>query len=82
MLSPEEKANELIEKFYSADETNSLSDGWICKKIARQCAAICCEEIINTLNKDIRDLDVRGNVLLDLIKYWNQVLNHINQISK
>ena len=47
------------------------------KKKAKQCAIICVDEIILTLNKDIRDLDVVGNVLLDLIDFWRKVRNEI-----
>ena len=47
---------------------------------AKQCALTAVDEIIQTLNYDIRDLDVSGNVLLDLIKYWKQVKEEIEKL--
>ena len=48
--------------------------------IAKQCALIAAEETIRTLNEDIRDLDVRGNILLDLIEYWREVKQEIEKL--
>ena len=47
---------------------------------AKGCALIAVDEIINTLNSDIRDLDVRGNILLDLIEYWTEVKQEIEKL--
>jgi hypothetical protein len=38
------------------------------------------DEIIQTLNYDIKDLDVRGSVLIDLIEYWRQVKQEIEKL--
>lgn len=78
-MTPKEKAEELIMKFYnSADEIglNDVRD----MHSANRCALIAVEETINTLNYDIRDLDVRGSVLLDLITYWREVKTEIEKL--
>ena len=82
-MTPKEKAKELVDKFlleitgvdkysYNIDSMNLFS--------AKQCAIIAVDEIIGTLNHDIRDLDVRGSVLLDLIKYWQEVKQEIENL--
>jgi hypothetical protein len=81
ILTPKEKAKELVDKYFKllnyefGDLVYSLSD-----KQPHQCALIVVDEIINTLNHDIRDLDVRGNILLDLIKYWREVKQEIEKL--
>lgn len=78
-MTPKEKAKELVDKMYysrSSDEYIQIS-AW---DISKQCALIAVDEIINTLNSDIRDLDVRGNILLDLIDYWREVKQEIEQL--
>lgn len=64
-LTPKEKAKELVNKYLQ------IYDGRVHQAV--QCSLIAVDEIINTLNCDIRDLDVRGSVLLDLIQYWREV---------
>ena len=66
-MTKEEKAEELLIKHYAITTFTE----------AKQCALITCDEIIDTLNRDIKDLDVRGNVLLDLINYWGEVKQEI-----
>lgn len=81
-----QKAKELIDKFYYSlpnngyinEGVNSCESRW---NEAVTCAIIAVDEIINTLNFDIRDLDVRGNILLDLIKFWRQVKDEL-EITK
>ena len=74
-MTPKEKAQELVYKFYWRETVLkcSITD-------AKQCALIAVNAILLTLNKDIRDLDVVGNVLLDLIEYWNQVEQEIENL--
>ena len=69
--SPKEKAEELVNKYCNM---RSHCDN------AEECALIAVDEIINTLNSDIRDLDVRGNILLDLIEYWREVKEEIEKL--
>ena len=70
-----EKANELVEKF------SDLEDGEMYIGKAKQCSLIAVDEIINTLSCHIRDLDVRGSVLLDLIQYWREVKQELLKIK-
>jgi hypothetical protein len=77
-MTPKEKAEELIDKFRS-NIISFLSDN-MKDRNAKQCALIAVDTTIQTLNEDIRDLDVRGNVLLDLIDYWRQVKQEIEKL--
>ena len=70
-MTPKEKAKELIDKFLD----QSL---WMYQ--AKGCALIAVDEIIKTLNEDIKDINVVGNVLLDLIEYWKQVKQEIEKL--
>ena len=76
-MTPKEKADELVKKIYKV-MSNSVSD--ITLYLAKQCALIAVDETIRTLNEDIRDIDVRGNILLDLIDYWREVKQEIEKL--
>jgi hypothetical protein len=78
-MTPKEKADELYCKYIDAmphPEHSNIAT----YVIAKRCSLIAVDEIINTLNYDIRDLDVRGNILLDLIKYWREVKQEIEKL--
>jgi len=70
-MTPAEKAKELYMKFYGIP---------LYIKTVKECCHIAVDEIIQTLNYDIRDLDVRGSVLIDLIVYWRDVKEEINKL--
>jgi hypothetical protein len=75
-MTPKEKADELMDSMLGyGDEYHHCT-----QYVAKQCALIAVDEILNTLNYDIRDLDVRGSVLLDLIKYWQEVKQEIEKL--
>ena len=81
-----EIANKLVSRYYYMLPNNGLIDTGInsCDsryKEAIECAFVAVDEIINTLNYDIRDLDVRGNILLDLIDHWREVETWIQKIK-
>tara|TARA_R110000868_G_scaffold407732_1_gene689472 strand:+ start:1898 stop:2245 length:348 start_codon:yes stop_codon:yes gene_type:complete len=85
-MTPREKANDLVNRYYYMLPNNGLIDTGInsCDsryKEAIKCAFVAVEEIINTLNYDIRDLDVRGNILLDLIEHWREIHTCIQKIK-
>jgi len=80
MTESQKKAKELIDKFMNP--IDGLYKYPMCFDTSKQCAIICVDEIILTLNKDIRDLDVVGNVLLDLIDFWRKVRNEIVNYKK
>ena len=71
-MTPKDKAIELVNKYLQ------IYDGRV--KQAKQCALIAVDEIITTLNYDIRDIDVRGSVLLDLINYLQEVKQEIEKL--
>ncbi len=77
-MTPKEKAEELVDK-YRNTIMSFLSDN-MKDMNAKNCALIAVDEIIGTLNHDIRDLDVRGSVLLDLIKYWQEVKQELEKL--
>ena len=80
-MSPKEKANELFYKYYDRLE-HKLSEDYSPHEVAvfKECVLLAVDEIIETLNHDIRDLDVRGNILLDLIRYWRSVREEVEKL--
>jgi hypothetical protein len=70
-MTPQEKAKQLYGKYYGIP---------LYIKTVKECCHIAVDEIIQTLNNDIKDLDVRGSVLIDLIIYWRQVKEEINKL--
>ena len=77
-MTEKEKAKELYNKY--ADEFNFDDTYRSYREQSKQCALIAVDETIRTLNEDIRDLDVRGNILLDLIDYWREVKQEIEKL--
>ena len=75
-MTPQEKADELYNKFLRYVPAEEEFE----HEYAKNCALIAVDEIIGTLNYDIRDLDVRGNILLDLILYWREVKQEIEKL--
>jgi hypothetical protein len=70
-MTAQEKAKQLYGKFYGVP---------LYIKTVKECCHIAVDQIIETLNNDIKDLDVRGSVLIDLIIYWRQVKEEINKL--
>jgi hypothetical protein len=70
-MTPQEKAKQLYGKYYGIP---------LYIKTVKECCHIAVDEIIQTLNNDIKDLDVRGSVLIDLIIYWRQVKEEIEKL--
>lgn len=84
-LTAEEQAKDLVLTFYYSLPNNGYQNHGInsCESRYREgvsCAMIAVKRIIKTLNEDIRDLDVRGSILLDLIDYWREVLIEIEKL--
>ena len=77
-MTPKEKAISLYESFYPQVQWKMGQED--CKDRAKQCSLIAVDTTIQTLNEDIRDLDVRGSVLLDLIDYWREVKQEIDKL--
>lgn len=77
-MTEESKAEELIEKFYDLDQYNKTPI-----KYCKQCAIICCEEIINALkittgHCELRSLDYH-EVQMDF-QYWQKVKEILNTL--
>ena len=79
-MTPKEKAKELVDNFYDIDSDAEMYDDFKMPIFyAERCALIAVDEILLTLN-NIKDRDVRGNILLDLIKYWQEVKKEIEKL--
>lgn len=70
-LAPKEKAQQLYLKYYGIP---------LYIKTVKECCHYAVDEILDTLNFDIQDLDVRGSSLLDLIIYWKDVKEEIDKL--
>jgi hypothetical protein len=80
-MTPKEKALQLFQLFGTAIAERVDEDGFICNtEQAKQCAITSVDFTIQTLSQDIRDVDVRGNILLDLINYWIDVKQEIEKL--
>ncbi len=79
-MTPKYKAEELLNKMLSKNPNRQDGISMIDTIQAKLCAIVAVDEILLTLNKDIRDLDVVGNVLLDLIEYWQEVKKEIENL--
>ena len=67
-MTPKEKAEELVEKFYKY--AHGLTEN-VFKQNAKQCALIAVDEVIDALDQSLVDAD---------IEYWKQVKEEINQL--
>jgi len=77
-MTPKEKAKELVERFKIVrlkEGKSKLTD-----ISSKRCALICVYEINNAL-QNIPDLQVIGNVLLDQIKYYQEVKQEIMNLQ-
>ena len=68
MTQPKDKARELVERFSPKCSGNSQSE--LNKELAKQCAVICCDEIISALNTCILCKN-------SIREYWNKVKESI-----
>lgn len=78
MLSPKEKAKELVDKysikvkvFYTEDSIPSVLNAGMCMSSVKQCALIAVDEIlnINSVDKDY-----------DLSDFWEEVKKEIKKL--
>ena len=70
-MTPKEKAKELYDKYCNME---SWCDD------AKECALIAVDEILLTLSNFQSLFSVIGNILLDLIKYWQEVKQEIEKL--
>jgi len=79
-MTAKEKANELFNKIYNSEDYDGYCNGCgLVFEQAKDIAVIAVDEILLTLS-NIKDRDVRGNILLDLIKYWQEVKTEIEKL--
>jgi len=76
-MEAREKAKELVAIY----DNIPMEDGFIISLVqAKTCALIAVDEINNAL-QNIPDLQVSGNVLLDQIKYYQEVKKEITNLK-
>lgn len=73
-MTAKDKATFLIDQF-----TQFTPAGEYEHKYAKQCALICIEQNIETVNS-IPDIDCSGNVVIDRLRFWNSVKDEINNM--
>lgn len=75
-MTSKEKAKELFDKFYYVIPSFELP---IDDQVAKECALIAVDEIIDCLLDD--DLYIKEGTNFDIfIKYWNQVKEEIEKL--
>jgi hypothetical protein len=84
-MTAKEKALQLFANFlYQNESVDNPIYGFVLIKLneglAKKCAITSVDFTIQTLSQDIRDVDVRGNILLDLINYWIDVKQEIEKL--
>jgi hypothetical protein len=73
-MTPKEKAEELVLKYLRID--NNTKE-WFNKHIAKQCALIAVDEILNNNNKIPGNVD--GLHTIENTSYWQQVKQEISK---
>lgn len=74
-MKPKEKAQELVEKFWTEVEDNDYQTRKMSFEQAKQCALIAVEQILND-DWYIPSFDE----MMERMKYWEQVKNEINNL--
>jgi hypothetical protein len=75
MISPKEKALELVEGMYSETQEEGIHGDWY---IAKKCALIAVDEILKAIpNEYLETYKGESNFI---IKYWQEVKNEINKL--
>lgn len=80
-LTPRERSIKLFGKHYGRIE-HTLSEEYSPdeKFITKQCVLITITEIIYVLKNDIKDFDVNNNQISNMIKYWEDVIEELENI--
>ena len=74
-MTEAEKARELYNKFYNASDGAGISIYKNKQQVAKQCALIACQEILEL--KLIEDNDLQETTK----SYWNEVKNHLKHYN-
>jgi hypothetical protein len=75
-MTPQEKAIELVDKFYFIEESQEC-DAWIDGYLAKKCAIIAVKEIINANGLHPNDTDYDYN---KAEVYWQEVKTEIEKL--
>jgi len=83
-MTPKEKAKELVDKFRGMNceeiqDDEALILYTICGHLAKQCALILCDEIIEETNKYAFDQEIYHGVN-PVANYFEQVKNEIEKL--
>ncbi len=71
-MTPQQKAEELVDKFYTIEDSKEDNDAWIDVYLAKQCALLAADEIMQTLCDIILPNPFR--------QYWNKVKQEIEKL--
>lgn len=77
-MSPKEKAEELVLKYLRLQEKDSYN--WFNKSLAKQCALIAVDEIIDTYTQEKNNGYIFYRVLDKIILYWQEVKQEIEKL--
>jgi len=76
-MTPKEKAEELVLRYLRLQEKGSSN--WLHKTLAKQCALIAVDEIIE--NIDFELCDMNGDFYINpKVKYWKEVKREIEKL--
>lgn len=80
-LTPRERSIRLFGQYYGRIE-HTLSEEYSPheKFITKQCTLITINEIIYVLKNDIKDIYVNNNKISNMIKYWEDVREELENI--
>ena len=78
-MTPKEKAKELVDKFMAIKSTKLSDFSVIYSPVAKLCALIAVDEIINCLDDD--DLYIQGESNIDgFISYYEEIKQEIEKL--
>jgi len=76
-LTPKEKAKELVDKYIPMTKSFVTNIGWVeSPELAKQCALLCVDEIIQHAEKAYRNEDI----IIGAKLYWEEVQQEIEII--
>jgi hypothetical protein len=78
-METKDKAKQLYNKFYEASDGIGISKYKLKVELAKQCAIIACQEVIDCLEDDSLYADGENNIRY-ISKYWQEVKNELNQL--
>lgn len=78
-MTAKEKAKELLDKYYNTECIEETDDAYMCEHLAKKCAIVCVDEIIEYVKEWDVDLNLEfNNYDKPHQTYWEQVKVEIN----